>query len=343
MMNPYEKYYLRKKIVAAAIAVGAAATVAGGVLIWQPWNRTSNPDDTQIQPGMQDQSQEQTPPVEEKEPDLEITVGGKKVACLLYRGDGFTIPYPMDWTVEEADGMVHFIPPNSSRDGSHVTVAVTDTAAYEGAFIAVGAKEFGGETGGMERYFYYGSGRGYSVSGKMTEAERETYEKTMTAMARTMTVGSERPFASLYPMASEPEWQVVDDEVILFLDKDGVDIESVADNAIKKRMSGWSDEVKVNFTGNYRLGTPRWDSSYTCVSEDYVDVFCVQVSYKIAAGKEDAIELADGQRIENGWLIDENALLYIAVFHDGSIVTSRATGWGNDDYFGEVFVAEVLK
>jgi hypothetical protein len=108
-------------------------------------------------------------------------------------------------------------------------------------------------------------------------------------------------------------------------------------------MSGWSDEVKMNFTGNYRLGTPQWDSSYTCVSDDYVDVFCVQVSYKIASGKADAIELSEGQRIENGWLIDENELLYIAVFHDGSIVTDRTTGWGDADYFGAEFASEVLK
>ncbi len=342
-MNPYEKYYLRKKIAAVAIAVGAVAAVGGGLLIWQPWNRTSDPGNMQDQPGLQDPNHNETPPVEEKEPDLTITVGGKKVDCLLYRGDGFTIPYPMDWTVEEDGGEVHFIPAGSSREGSHLTVTVTDTAAYDGSFIAIGAKEFADETTGRERLFYYGASRGYSVSGKMTEDERELYEKTMTAMARTMTVGDERPFASLYPMASEPEWQIVDDEVVLFLDKDGVDIESVAESAVKKHMSGWSDEVKMNFTGNYRLGTPQWDSSYTCVSDDYVDVFCVQVSYKIASGKADAIELSEGQRIENGWLIDENELLYIAVFHDGSIVTDRTTGWGDADYFGAEFASEVLK
>ena len=47
------------------------------------------------------------------------------------------------------------------------------------------------------------------------EEDVEAYEKTMTAMARTMTVGDDRPFASLYPMASQPEWQVVDGELVL--------------------------------------------------------------------------------------------------------------------------------
>ena len=341
-MNPYEKYYLRQKLVTAAIAVGAVAVIGGGILLWQPWNR----DEKQtggLQQQPQQNQQEQTPPVEKNEPDLTITVGGKKLDCLLYQGDGWTIPYPVDWTVEEGNGYVNFIPPESSAESTCVTVSITDKAAYEGSFIAIGAKEFSDDASGVERMFYHGSDRGYEVSGKMTESDREAYEKTMTAMARTMTVGGERPFASLYPMASEPEWQVVDNEVILFLDKDGVDIESVAEKAVKARMSGWSSAMKENFTGKYRLGTPQWDSSYTCVSEDYVDVFCMTVEYQIVSGKANDLELGEGQMIRNGWLVDENALLYIAVFHDGSVVTNRVSGWGDADYFGAEFASEVLK
>lgn len=343
-MNPYEKYYLRQKLVTAAIAVGAVAVIGGGLLLWQPWNRDTKKTDglQQTQQGQQGQ-QEQTPPVEEKTPDLTITVGGKKLDCLLYEGDGWTIPYPMDWTVEEEEGAVHFIPPESSRESTCVTVSLSGKADYDGAFIAIGAKEFAAGDKGVERQFYYGSGRGYAVTGKMTESDREAYEKTMTAMARTMAVGSERPFASLYPMASEPEWQVVENEVVLFLDKDGVDIESVAEKAVKERMSGWDIAVKENFTGKYRLGTPEWDSSYTCVSDDYVDVFCMTVEYQIVSGKADEIVLDEGQMIRNGWLVDENALLYIAVFHDGSVVTNRVSGWGGKDFFGAEFASEVLK
>lgn len=341
-MNPYEKYYLRQKLVTAAVAVGAVAVIGGGVLLWQPWN---NNNDTQEPAGLQQQQnqQEQTPPVEEKEPDLTINVGGKKLDCLLYQGDGWTIPYPMDWTVEEGDGVVHFVPPGSTSDGTCVTVAVNGSVDYDGAFIAIGVKEFADESAGAERLFYYGGDRGYAVSGKMKDSDWETYEKTMTAMARTMTVGTERPFASLYPMASKPEWQVVDNEVILFLDKDGVDIESAAEKAVQARMNSWSDDVKVNFTGKYRLGTPEWDSSYTCVSDDYVDVFCMTVEYQIVSGRADEIVLEEGQMIRNGWLVDESMLLYVAVFHDGSIVTKRAAGWGDGDYFGAEFASQVLK
>ena len=336
-MNPYEKYYLRQKLITGAIAVGAVALVAGAVLLWQPWNRTSN-DDT-------------PPPVTEdpvdvikpEEPDLSITVGGKKVDCRLYEGDGWTIPVPMDWTVEETDGAVHFYPKGSSAEGTCLTVTVTDQAAYSGSFIAIGSEKFANNAAGLERMFYHGGDRGYEVLCRLEEKDLEEFEKTMTAMARTMTVGTERPFASLYPMASEPEWQVVDNEVVLFLDKDGVDIEGVAAKAIEAKMNSWSNEKKANFTGKYRLGTPEWDSSYTCVSDDYVDVFCVEVQYQVAAGGADNIVLDEGQRISGGWLIDENTVLYIAVYHDGSVVTNRVSAWGKRDYFGAEFAGEVLR
>lgn len=339
-MNPYEKYYMRKKVTAGAIAVGAVAVIGGATLLLKPWNWIPKNDDP---PPVTDQQQPETQQPEEKEPDLTITVAGKKVECRLYQGDGWTIPVPMDWEIEEADEAVHFYPDGGSADGSCLTVTVTDKAAYSGSFIAIGAKTFNDESTGRERMFYFGGGRGYEVSGKIRDEDMEAYEKTMTAMARTMTVGSERPFASLYPMASEPEWQVVDDEVVLFLDKDGIDIEGTAESIVQAKMNSWSSEVKANFTGRYRLGTPEWASSYTCISEDYIDVFRVTVQYQVAAGRADSIDLAEGQMIRNGWLIDESVLLYIAVYHDGSVVSNRVSAWGEEDYFGAEFAAEVLK
>ena len=97
-MNPYEKYYLRKKIVTGAVAVGAVALIGGALLLWQPWKLIGNDQDEQ--PPQQDQN-EVVDQVTENEPDLSITVGGKKVDCRLYKGDGWTIPVPMDWTIEE--------------------------------------------------------------------------------------------------------------------------------------------------------------------------------------------------------------------------------------------------
>ena len=105
-MNPYERYYLRQRIMTGAVAVGAVALVAGGLMLWQPWNK--EPVEEQIEtPVVQD-----TPVQEEiQQPDLTITVGGKKVDCRLYRGDGWTMPVPMDWTIEEnGDAVSLFLP-----------------------------------------------------------------------------------------------------------------------------------------------------------------------------------------------------------------------------------------
>ena len=335
-MNPYEKYYLRQKILTGAIAAGAVALIGGGVMLWQPWNRQA--EETPEPPPVVEQEQ---PQVEEVKPDLSITVGGKKVDCMLYRGDGWTIPYPMDWTVEEEGDSIHFIPPESSSDGTCLTVTKSEKPEYTGAFISANDHEFDGESG-FERLFYYGDARGFDVSCKMTDEELEEWEKTMTAMARTMTVGDERPFASLYPMASEPEWQVMDGEVVLFLDKDGVDIESIAEAAVRGRMNGWSNEKKKNFTGEYRLGDPQWASSYTCVVDEYVDVFTIPVEYQVVSGKANDVDLEEGQMIRNGWLSDEKNLLYVVIFHDGSSVTRNATAWNAPGYRGAEFVKNVI-
>lgn len=336
-MNPYEKYYLRQRILTGAIALGAVALIGGGVMLWQPWNR-EKPEDTPPPPV---EEQQQTP-VEEVKPDLTITVAGQKVDCMLYRGDGWTIPYPMDWTVEEEGDSVSFIPPEGSADGSCLTVTKSDKPAYKGSFISANEHDFDGESG-FERLFYYGDARGFDVSCKMTDEDLEEWEKTMTAMARTMTVGDERPFASLYPMASEPEWQLVDGEVVLFLDKDGVDIENIAEAAVRGRMNGWSNERKQNFTGQYRLGDPQWVSSYTCVVDEYVDVFTLPVEYQVVSGKANDVELAEGQMIRNGWLSDEKNLLYVVIFHDGSSVTKNATVWSAPGYRGAEFVSNVIR
>lgn len=337
-MNPYEKYYLRQKIVTGAIALGAVALIGGGVMLWQPWNRQAQEET----PPPAVEQPEQQAPVEEVKPDLTITVAGQKVDCMLYRGDGWTIPYPMDWTVEENGDQIHFIPPEGTKDSSCLTVTKSEKPAYKGSFISANQIELDGKDG-FERLFYHGDARGFDVACKMTDEDMELWEKTMTAMARTMTVGDERPFASLYPMASEPEWQVVDGEVVLFLDKDGVDIESIAEAAVRSRMSGWSNEKKKNFTGQYRLGDPQWVSSYTCVVDEYVDVFALTAEYQVVSGKANDVDLDEGQVIRNGWLSDEKSVLYVAIFHDGSSVTRNTTVWGTPGYQGAEFVTNVIR
>lgn len=332
-MNPYEKYYLRQRILPGAIVAGVVALVAGGLMLWQPWNK--EPVEEETPPPVV----EQQPVKEEEKPDLTITVGGKKVDCRLYRGDGWTMPVPMDWTIEEGEGEVSFLPPESTADGTCLTVSISQDPTYDGEFISAGIN---GETG-FERLFYTGDARGYDVSCKMKDEEDvEAYEKTMTAMARTMTVGDERPFASLYPMASQPEWQVVDGETVLFLDKDGVDLEAVAETAVKSYMNGWSNEKKALFTGQYRLAPAQWVQSYTCVVEDYVDVFTVSAEYQVVDGGASSVELTEGQQIRGGWLSDASRVLYVVVFHDGSAVKNTVTVWGKPGYSGAEFAADVI-
>lgn len=333
-MNPYERYYLRQKILTGVLGVGATALVVGGVLLWHPWDR-EKPQEAPEPPPVED-----TTPVEEEKPDLTITIGGKKVDCRLYEGDGWTIPVPLDWTVEEGDDVVTFLPPGGSAEGSCLSVTVSDEAVYSGEFISASAVDFDGE--GMERLFYSGGARGFDVLCRLIGEDTELLEKTMTAMSRTMTVGDERPFASLYPMASEPEWQVVDGEVVLFLDKDGVDIASIASSATEKRMNSWDSEKKSHFTGKYRMSDPVWVDSYTCVVEDYVDVFAMTVEYQVNSGEASEVTLGEGQQIRGGWLSDENAVLYVAVFHDGSAVTNTVAVWNAPGYGGAEFASRVI-
>lgn len=334
-MNPYERYYLRQKILTGAIGVGAAALVVGGVLLWHPWDR-EKPQEAPEPPPVVD-----TTPVEEDKPDLTITVGGKKVDCRLYEGDGWTIPVPLDWKIEEGNGVVTFLPPDGSADGACLSVTISDEPVYIGEFISASAGNFDGAEG-MERLFYTGGERGFDVRCRMTGEDMGMLEKTMNAMARTMTVGGEKPFAALYPMASEPEWQLVDGEVVLFLDKDGVDVASIAASATERRMNGWSSENKSHFTGKYRVSDPVWVDSYTCVVEDYVDVFAMSVEYQVKSGEASMVTLAEGQQIRNGWLSDENAMLYVAIFHDGSAVTNTATVWNASGFNGAEFADRVI-
>ena len=334
-MNPYERYYLRRKILAGALGVGATALVVGGVMLWHPWDR-EKPQETPEPPPV-----EENIPVEEEKPDLTITVGGKKVDCRLYEGDGWTMPVPMDWTVEEDGDTVTFIPPGSSAEGSCLRVSISDEAVYSGEFISASAADFDGEEG-RERLFYTGGGRGYDVLCRMNGEDTELLEKTMTAMARTMTVGGERPFASLYPMASEPEWQLVDGDVVLFLDKDGVDIASVAESAAERRLEKWDSADRAHFTGKFRMSDPVWVDSYTCVVEDYVDVFAMTVEFQVNSGEAGEVSLDEGQEIRGGWLSDKNAVLYVAVFHDGSAVKNTVAVWNEPGYGGAEFAARVI-
>lgn len=350
-MNPYEKYYLRQKLVTAAIAVGATAVIGGGaLLLLSAGGDSEDADDKTPQVGQemennQNMNSEKDPAASEDTERREITLpaGSRKVDCWIYEGDGWTIPYPKDWTVVEKQDEVHFVPPDSTEDGTCVTVSLSSRAEYSGSFIAIGAKQFADGTAGLERMFYHGGEGGYAVSGKMKDEDWESFEKIMNAMSRTMTVGDQSPFASLYPMASQPEWQVVDGELVLFLDKDGADMDSVVDEAVKARLNGMSSEERACLTGEYRLGSSAWDSEYTCIGEDYIDVFCLTVEFKIASGKANEIELKDGQSIRNGWLVDESTLLYVAVFHDGSTVSRRVSSWGDAEFFGAEFASRVLR
>ena len=91
------------------------------------------------------------------------------------------------------------------------------------------------------------------------------------------------------------------------------------------------------------MSDPKWVSSYTCVVDEYVDVFALTAEYQVVSGKAGDVSLSEGEMIRNGWLSDERSVLYIVIYHDGSSVTRNITTWNTPGYNGAEFAAEVIR
>ncbi len=313
----------KTKIILGSVGGGllALAIVLG---IWQPWKKPAeNPP--------------VTPPVQDQQPDKEpgkdgltLTVGGEKIPCTLYEGDGWSIYVPEGWTAEANEtGGVFFLKENG-RETARLEVTQSVGSGYAGSFISASGYQLSETAEQRSRLFYAGTTQdAWEVLCQAPEADWSAHQRLMTAVARTLTVGEEQPFAELYPVASEPDWQVADGKTVLWMDKDGYVVNDEMEKAVEAEMTAWDDSFKALHTGKYRLEDLRWAADYTCLpGKEYVDIFSAQVWYGLteagAAGIAQTYTDPDRLEVKDGWYTDHRPL-YLAVFHDGGVVNEVRT------------------
>lgn len=315
---------------------GAKAGIVGGVVllaaagvglgIWQPWNQQPE-EEAPNEPNVV--QQEPAAPQKQPEKGLSLQVNGKKVACALYEGDGWSIYVPEGWTAEGLSGSGALF---SSGDGAQLSVQFEPDGGYTGKFVNLSA----GEGGDRLLQFYDGSGkRGPSVVGNADAGAWEQYGKLLVALARTLTVGDEKPFAESYVIPEEPDWQRAEGLTVLFLDKDGYIIDEEMQSTIESYMRSWPAEDREIYTGQYRINSMEWAGRYTGLARnEFVDVFRADVQYQVAEGGEERLKEQDGGvQVTNGWASGLNGV-FLAVFHDGGsvaktqgIVTADVRDW----------------
>lgn len=328
--------HLTKK---AKIALGSAGAgilaLAVALGVWQPWEKPEVPGN-ETPSGTQG---EVLPPAGEDE-KLTLSVGGEKIPCTIFEGDGWKIYVPQEWQVEKNETGTSI----RGEGDAAVTVESALKDAYAGEFVSVYPIET--EKGvSLARVFYSAGGEAaWRVTCQAGEDTWNENQKLMTAMVRTMTVGEEKIFSGLSPVASEPDWQIIEGDTLLWMDKDAYVVDDALKADVEGLMMSWDDGDKVNFTGQYRMDDLTWAGSYTCLEgREYVDIFRTNVWYEVAEGKEEAIVLAGGQHIEDGWLNDGDPV-YIVLFHDGSAVEEiRVIRDTVGDIGGADFAAELMK
>lgn len=310
------------------LSTGAKAGIAGGVAllaaagiglgVWQPWNQPEEvpdpPDAVQQEPAQ---------PEKQPEKGLSLSVSGEKIPCVLYEGMGWSIYVPEDWFTEkigENGGLF------SSGDGAQLSVRFEPGSDYTGSFVNL-------SDNGSSRLlqFYQGIGEGSPVvEASAPQAKWDQYNKLFVAMARTLAVGDEEPFAESYIIPQEPDWQTAEGMTVLFLDKDGFVVDDKAQEAIESYMQGWPAEDREIYTGQYRINSLTWASTYAGVMKDgYIDVFRADVQYRL----RDGAAVPGNAAVVNGWASLDDGV-YLAIFHDGgivgrtqSVVTGLEDGW----------------
>ena len=326
---------LTKKAKIALTSAGAGALALAVALgIWQPWEK---PEEPPVEPG--GVQGEVLPPASTEE-KLTLSVGGEKIPCTIFEGDGWQIYVPEEWKAEEKNGSVSI----SGKETVTVTVEKGLQDAYAGEFVAVYPIQ--SEEGvSLARVFYSaGPESGWRVACQAGEEVWNENQKLMTAMVRTMTVGEEKIFSGLSPVASEPDWQIIDGDTLLWMDKDAYVVDDALKADVEGLMMSWDNAEKTNFTGQYRMDELTWAGSYTCLEgREYVDVFRTEVWYEVAEGKEETMVLAGGRHIVDSWLNDGDPV-YIVLFHDGSAVEEiKVIRDSVGDIGGADFAAELMK
>lgn len=301
----------KKKIAGIVLAV-LAGLAASGIIIWQPWNRTEPEEKEPVQKIEEDKTPG-TP--EEKGPALDV--GGKEIACTIHEGGGWSIYVPEGWTVRQGPGGMWM-----SCGEASVEVWREDTADYDEAFAAVAA----GEDWRRERLFYLADGTGGSWEVRCGASTREDWdeaEKLMIEVARTFQIDEDRPFENWRPLAEEPDWQVAEGMTVLFLDKDGFVLDDEVRRAVEEYMAGWPEETRALFTGQYHVEKIDWDSSYTELTDGYVNVFAADVSYELSAAGAETIGDWEFPSLD-GYVQPPDGLM-LAVYHNGDAV--EKTKW----------------
>lgn len=278
--------------VAAGAALAALLALGIGVAVWQPWNQPAE------EPPKEPDSQQQGPvtPQEPEEPGLSVKVNGENVPCTLYEGTGWSVNVPEGWEAVPAAGGngAAF----TSPDGAEMTVDFLPVDGGTGVFASL--TDAGQNV--RELQFCGGSGEGSPVvTGRGPKSQWDRYEQLFAALARTLAVGSETPFDSVYILPQEPDWQEADGYTVLFLEKDGVILNDKAQAAVEEYMRTWPAEEQTVYTGQYRVNGIDWAADYTGLSEGYIDVFRLRVQYRVAEGGEEVLKDREGVTVVDGW------------------------------------------
>lgn len=308
--------------------LGVVLVLAIVLAVWQPWKQEETED-----PEGPGQLADKTQGTEEK--GLVLTVGNEEIPAVRCQGDGWSILIPETWSRDTGSDSGVFTQ-NEQNQGSWV--AVSRDNGYLGEFMSLAPEEQEGGPG-LVRRFYTGSlMESWQVSCHGAAEGWEETDKLLTAVARSFTLGKTEPFAKLYPVAVEPDWQNDEGHTALFLDKSGYLVEEGAGDAVRDHMLAWSDEIKNGFTGQYRLEDLTWAGSYTGIGEGYIDIFTASVWYE-AVKDGDLPDIIKSDRVwKDGWVQDREQLA-VAVCHDGSEVTQKLTLWLFDEAPGGTLLA----
>ena len=313
-----------------AIGAGLAALVALGigVAVWQPWNQTEEPPqepNDQVQQG-------DVEPAAPTEQNLSVKANGEEVPCTLYEGTGWSVYVPEGWETAGAAGENGAL--FRSPDGAEMEVGFQPVGGNTGTFFSLAAVD------GTDRQLQFcdGSGEGSPVlTGRASKSQWDRYGKLFLALAKTLTVGTQSPFAGSYVIPWEPDWQTAEGNTVLFIGKDGIILDSMVQKAVEDDMRSWPAEDRTVYTGQYRVNGIDWAASYTGLTDGYIDVFKARVQYRVSEGAQ----VPAGVNVVDGWASLPDSL-YLAVNHDGGDVSKTQTviAQESDDW---VAFAELLK
>lgn len=302
-----------------AIGAGLAALLALGigVAVWQPWNQPEEPDPAPVA-----DQREPAAPQQPEDTGLSVRANGEDVPCTLYEGAGWSIYVPEGWESRPAgqNGAVFAAP-----DGAELEVSFQSVDGGTGPFVNLSPVD----SAGRQLQFCDGIGDGSPVvTGRAAKSQWNRYEDLFAALAKTLAVGTETPFAESYVIPQEPDWQVAEGMTVLFQDKDGVILDDMAEKAVEEYMRTWPEEDRAVYTGQYRVNGIDWAASYTGLTDSYIDVFRARVQYRVAAEAEESAKARDGVTVVDGWasLPDQ---VYLVFTDDGqrTILAPETEDW----------------